>query len=88
MMDSTGDVADAGPTDTDAPKVVRRNRPTPFNAPASERAVDVGITVGRNWSTISGPRKPSGLTRNRVVAGDLPDWTPLPPGELRVDRSV
>lgn len=30
-------------------------------------------------------KKPA-LTRNHVIAGDLPDWEPLPPGELSVIR--
>lgn len=26
-------------------------------------------------------------SRDRLVAGDLPDWEPMPPGELRVSRT-
>lgn len=30
--------------------------------------------------------KKSQLSRNHVVAGDLPNWEPLPPGEMSVIR--
>ncbi|NLE79316.1 MAG: hypothetical protein GX610_06975 [Rhodococcus sp.] len=30
--------------------------------------------------------RPAGerLSRNRVIAGDLPEWSPMPPGEIPV----
>jgi len=31
-------------------------------------------------------KKPT-ISRNHIVAGDLPDWEPLPPGELTVRRT-
>lgn len=67
--------------------VVQRTRRTPFLPPAPDEKIPLGAVVTRNWG--GAPRrstKDSGLTRNRVIAGDLPDWAPLPPGELQVDR--
>lgn len=75
----------------DAPVVVRRSRRNPFIAPSPEQAGEVsGISVSRNWSLglrSATAKKGSGMTRNRKIAGDLPEWSPLPPGELSVDRT-
>lgn len=70
--------------------IVRRTRRTPFGPPPADPAADhAGLTVSRNWGLglrSANEKKDSGLTRNRRVAGDLPQWTPLPPGELSVQR--
>lgn len=69
--------------------VVRRTRRAPFNPPAEQPTQPSGTVVSRNWGLglrSSTRGKESGLTRNRKIAGDLPDWAPLPPGEISVDR--
>jgi len=71
------------------PVVVRRNRKSPFVAPAPAADEQSGITVSRSWGLgLRSAKTSSGLTRNRKIAGDLPGWCPLPPGELGVDRSA
>lgn len=72
--------------------IVRRTRRAPFGPPSAEPAADhAGLTVSRSWGLglrSANAKKDSGLTRNRTVAGDLPEWTPLPPGELSVRRGA
>jgi hypothetical protein len=69
------------------PVVVRRaTRLDPFSAPDPSARVEIPVVIGRNWTVPGSERKNSGLTRNRVIAGDLPDWAPLPPGELQIKR--
>lgn len=89
--EETGTVAPAEQMD-DEPVIIRRTRRTPFNPPPAEPAPEfAGITVSRNWGLglrSANSKKECGLTRNRKVAGDLPAWAPLPPGELLVDRSA
>jgi hypothetical protein len=79
----------ATPAD-DGPVVVRRTRRSPFIAPAGDQADQSSSTiVSRDWGLglrSSNAKKDSGMTRNRKIAGDLPGWSPLPPGELVVDR--
>ena len=68
--------------------VVQRNRRAPFRPPAADQGTPLGAVVTRNWGNSRRSKSDSGLTRNRVIAGDLPDWAPLPPGELQVDRNA
>ena len=76
----------------DSPVVVRRTRRTPFRPPVDEDQRSFsGITVSRSWGLglrAANQRKASGLTRNRKIAGDLPEWAPLPPGELAIVRTA
>lgn len=73
------------------PVIVRRTRRTQILPPLDEQESEVsGITVSRDWGLglrSANSKKDSGLPRNRKIAGDLPDWAPLPPGELSVDRN-
>ncbi|MBM9837366.1 hypothetical protein JO861_12455 [Rhodococcus hoagii] len=74
---------------SDAP-VVRPTRLSPFLPPAPRD--DDGLVVSREATLRSLP-KGEQLTRNRKIAGDLPDWEPLPPGEVlvvsrRVDQQL
>lgn len=48
-------------------------------APAEDDLVARAILGARASAT-------SRLSTNRVIAGDLPGWEPLPPGELSVRR--
>lgn len=68
------------------PQINRRAGRRPIAPPTQVQGVDA-LTVSRNWSSSRplGERKPK-LTRERKMAGDLPDWEPLPPGELTVRR--
>lgn len=82
---------DATPPSSDANDgvvVVQRTRRAPFAPPTFDEQPSIGTVVTRNWGGTRRTKKDSGLTRNRVIAGDLPDWAPLPPGELQVDRNA
>lgn len=63
------------------PIVVRRARPAVFTPPAP----DDGKLIAREIGLKAGLSKQAELSRNRKVAGDLPAWDPLPPGEIRVE---
>lgn len=43
------------------------------------------VIIGRSLLTSQRDRKPQ-TSRERQIAGALPDWEPLPPGELLVRR--
>lgn len=76
--------------DDGGPVVVRRTRRAPFSPPTDAEEPETTFTVSRDWGMglrSSKVRTGTGLTRNRKIAGDLPAWSPLPPGELSVDRS-
>lgn len=84
----------AGPTSApqsidEAPVVISRRRRPQFIPPQPERPESGSpVQVSRNWGLglRSAKARESGLTRNREIAGDLPAWAPLPPGELSVRR--
>lgn len=81
----------SGTFESAEPVIVQRTRRAPFNPPPAERdAGSSGVMVSRGWGLslrAANENKSSGLTRNRKIAGELPDWSPLPPGELSVDRT-
>ena len=62
------------------PIVIRRARPGVFLPP---QPVDQGQVISREAGR--GPRggQPK-IPRNRKIAGNLPSWDPLPPGEIHV----
>ncbi len=64
--------------------VVRRTRLAPFVPPQPQKGTVSPAIVARDALRRS-PR-PAGerLSRNRVIAGDLPYWSPMPPGEIPV----
>ncbi|MBS1696410.1 MAG: hypothetical protein JST91_29845 [Actinobacteria bacterium] len=62
------------------PIVLRRARPAVFIAPQPEEGTLVSRDIGLGRSL---PKQPE-LSRNRKIAGNLPSWDPLPPGEIRV----
>jgi hypothetical protein len=62
--------------------VVRRTRRNPFIPPSGQ---DQGPAVSRELLS-RGRATKAQLSRNRKVAGDLPDWDPLPPGEIILAR--
>ncbi|MHA0285944.1 hypothetical protein ACXYX3_05765 [Mycobacterium sp. C3-094] len=63
------------------PIMLRRARPSVFIAP---EPVDEGQVLAREFSLRRNTDKPKELTRNRKIAGNLPDWDPTPPGEIKV----
>lgn len=73
------------PIPPEAPAVVRRPTASRFvprgNTPPPEAPL-----VQRNvlWPSRGKGRAVTG--RERLIAGDLPEWEPLPPGELFVKR--
>jgi hypothetical protein len=62
--------------------VVRRTRRSPFVPPSGQAD---GPAVSRELLSRGAIGKPQ-MSRNRKIAGDLPDWDPLPPGEITVLR--
>ena len=62
------------------PIVLRRARPAVFIAPQPEE----GKLIARELGLGVGLSKQPELSRNRKIAGNLPAWDPLPPGEIRV----
>lgn len=61
-----------------------RRRPRFVEPPKPE-----GDKVINRASLLSSPKKTTDkqqLTRNRQIAGNLPEWSPLPPGETRLVR--
>jgi len=76
--------ADAGAMD--APLVVRRTRSTGRLAPRPLNATaDQEVLVQRDLLRRRSEVKPQ-TSRQREIAGDLPAWEPVPPGELFVQR--
>jgi hypothetical protein len=65
--------------------IVRRTRTSPFLPPTPVDA-DETPSVSRAWATAQGKKVKGQLGRQRRMAGDLPGWEPLPPGELLVKR--
>ncbi|WP_156628664.1 hypothetical protein [Mycobacterium sp. 1274756.6] len=62
--------------------IIRRTRRRPFIPPTP----DAENTVVSRELLSRGKGKKSQLPRNRKIAGDLPTWEPLPPGEIVVRR--
>lgn len=68
--------------DDQTPQVVRRRQRMVPRPPAE----DEGPVVNRSILTdASHSRKPQ-TRRNRKLVGSLPDWDPLPPGEVRISK--
>lgn len=70
----------------DQPVVVRRGRASQRMRPRPPLE-DTGVVVSRNVLAARATGKPQ-TSRERLMAGDLPAWEPLPPGELTVRRPV
>ena len=63
--------------------VIRRGHSAARLLPA--QPVAETTLVSRNVLHARATKKPE-TSRERKIAGDLPDWEPLPPGELHVHR--
>lgn len=69
------------------PVIVRRGRSAERFVPKSEMPQDSGeVIVGRGLLGTRNHDRKSQTSRERQVAGDLPEWEPMPPGELLVRR--
>lgn len=70
-----------------APMTVRRVRSADRFTPRPPAEAENGgeTIVARNIFGERTSKKPQ-ISRERVIAGDLPEWEPLPPGELQVVR--
>lgn len=77
-------VASGGPGQPNPDGVIRRTRRRPFIPPSPDTGPAV---VSRELLSRDRSRK-SQLSRNRKIAGDLPAWDPLPPGEVVIHRGV
>jgi hypothetical protein len=65
--------------------IVNRTRTSPFLPPPLP-SEEVTPVVSRAWVSRGSGRKAQ-LSRERKMAGGLPEWEPLPPGELLVKRA-
>jgi hypothetical protein len=75
---------DPSTTPDDVPPIVRRTRSGGKFTPRPPKA-EQGAIVSRNILASRATDRAQ-TSRERIVAGDLPDWDPLPPGEVRVQR--
>lgn len=64
--------------------VIRRRTRAMF-VPRPEDSANIDVIVSRGILNARKDRKPE-TSRNRVIAGDLPEWEPMPPGESLVNR--
>lgn len=77
--------APAAPPAPDDGFVVRRTRTSPFLPPPVQE--DAAPVISRAWAQSQSARPAaSKLSKQRKMAGGLPDWEPLPPGEVLVKR--
>ena len=72
----------AAPTDA----IVSRTRRSPFLPPVPPEDLDTPV-ISRAWAGVRASRPKGELTHERKMAGGLPDWEPLPPGEVLVKRA-
>jgi hypothetical protein len=73
------------PSDSTDTVVIRRARTNRFLA-SPPPAPESGVVVGRGFlNSKAGTQKPQ-ISRERKIAGDLPSWDPVPPGEVSVRR--
>lgn len=68
------------PEQAPPPIMIRRARPNVFVPPQPQ---DHGQAISRDLGQQSKITQPK-IPRNRKIAGNLPAWDPLPPGEIHV----
>lgn len=73
------------PDPADQTVAVRRPRAAQRLIPR-ELPADTGVVISRNVLRSSVTTAQAQTSRERRIAGDLPEWEPLPPGELFVTR--
>jgi hypothetical protein len=71
--------------DVDELPVIRRRSRAMFAARPQDPK-DIDVVVSRGILSARSAKKP-GTSRHRKIAGNLPAWEPLPPGELVVRRT-
>jgi hypothetical protein len=76
------DVSAVPGTDT---TIIRRRSVSAQHFLPKEAAAETTV-VSRNVLRPRETKKRTETSRERKIAGDLPDWEPLPPGELLVAR--
>lgn len=69
-----------------ASTIVRRGHAAMRLLPRAEEPASSTVVVHRSVLARRSTDKPK-TSRERKIAGDLPDWEPLPPGELTVQRT-
>ena len=77
--------ADSSPVAAE-PVVVRRGQHPPASGPGFEPPREETAVISRGILGVRDRDKRAQTSRERRVAGDLPSWEPLPPGELVVRR--
>lgn len=75
----------APPAPTASPFTVRRRSAGAF-VPRPVPAESDGVVIARNVLSARQAGVERTTSRQRKIAGDLPAWEPLPPGELVVTR--
>jgi hypothetical protein len=65
--------------------LISRTRSNRF-LPADATALDPSVVVGRGFLRSKATPQKQQLSRERKIAGDLPAWDPMPPGEVAVRR--
>ncbi len=88
VVTRTAPIQRAAQPDTDDTMVIARTRRDPFLPPAidDDEFDDESPVIARAWA---GPTERAGagqLGHQRKLAGALPAWDPLPPGEQSVKR--
>lgn len=66
--------------------VISRPGSTNRFLPAPPRAAEAAVVVGRGFLSSKASAQKQQLSRERLIAGDLPSWDPMPPGEIAVRR--
>lgn len=77
----------APPVPPAPPVIIRRGLNGPRLLPREAAVPEGGVTVSRNVLGARATVKTK-TSRERKIAGDLPEWEPLPPGELLVRRGL
>lgn len=62
--------------------IVLRRGTTVRLVPQTESGATPGVTLTRNLLQPTAQDRKAEITRNRKIAGNLPEWSPLPPGEI------
>lgn len=69
-----------------APVVRRLDPRSRMLSPEAPGAADNEVIIGRSLLSTQRDSKPQ-TSRQRRIAGALPDWEPVPPGEIVVRRA-
>lgn len=67
-------------------QMISRARSTSRFLPAAASPADSAVVVGRGLLRSKAAHQKPQLSRERKIAGDLPSWDPVPPGEIAVRR--